>query len=281
MGYSLESLNKNQSLRKTISQQWKPWRKAVSVQRQTLAALIFRETKTRFGEQSLGILWAFGEVLMHIVVMWGLWTFLGHRSYGELSTPVFLVTGLLPFFVFRNCFNKTSDCISGNQSLLVFSQINILDFALARCILELVIYISAFVIFIITLYFLEYDITIISTSRIIFAFINAWFLGMGIGLLYLPFKGKFKIIEALVPLIMRAFYLLSGVFFPIDRIPNFIRKYLEYNPLLHIMNYLRSGFIIDYGNFNNITYSFQVSLFLVMIGLILMKRLRRMILNND
>jgi capsular polysaccharide transport system permease protein len=80
---------------------------------------------------------------------------------------------------------------------------------------------------------------------------------------------------------MRAFYFLSGVFFPIDRIPSVIRKYLEYNPLLHIMNYLRSGFIIDYGNFNNITYSFQVSLFVVMMGLILMKRLRKMILNND
>jgi capsular polysaccharide transport system permease protein len=281
VGYSLENHNNKKSFRQSISEQWRPWRKALSVQRQTLSALIFRESRTRFGEQSLGILWAFGEVLMHIFTMWGIWAFFGHRSYDELPTPVFLVTGLLPFFIFRNCFDKTAYSVSGNQSLLVFSQINIFDFALARCILEVAIYISAFVIFIITLYFLKYDITIISPSKIIFAFINTWLLGMGMGLLYLPFQGKLKIVDTLVPVIIRAFYLLSGVFFPIDKVPYIVRKYLEYNPLLHIMNYLRSGFIDDYGQFNDILYSFKVSIFMIMIGLILMKRLRRMILNDD
>ena len=281
VGYSLENLNKKRLLSQKISQAWKPWRKALSVQRQTLSALIFREAKTRFGEQSLGILWAFGEALTHIMIMWGVWTFFGHRSYDALPTPVFLVTGLLPFFLFRNCFQKTSDCISGNQSLLVFSQINILDFALARCILECVIYISAFIIFITALYFLNYDIHIISTTHILFAFINAWFLGMGFGLIYLPFNGKFKVIDTLVPLIMRIFYLLSGVLFPIDKLPHSIMVYLEYNPLLHVMNYLRSGFIENYGNFYDISYSFKIAIFMLMIGLILMKRLRKMILNND
>ena len=180
VGYSLESLNnKQQSFRKKISQMWTPWRKALSIQRHTLSALIFREAKTRFGEQSLGILWAFAEVLTHVFVMWTMWTLFGHLAYDGLPTPVFLITGLLPFFMFRNCFDKTSNCISGNQSLLVFSQINILDFALARCILEMAIYISAFFIFIAMLYFFEYDITIYSLPKILIGFLATWLLGMG------------------------------------------------------------------------------------------------------
>jgi capsular polysaccharide transport system permease protein len=281
VGYSLENLNKDQSFRKTISGHWKPWRKALSMQRQTLSALIFREAKTRFGEQSLGILWAFGEVLTHVFIMWGMWTLFGHLAYGGLPTPVFLITGLLPFFMFRNCFDKTSNCISGNQSLLVFSQINILDFALARCILEMVIYSAAFCIFIAMLYFFEYEITIHSLSKILIGFLATWFLGMGLGLLYLPFKGKFKVVDSIVPLIFRGFYILSGAIFPIDRLPHAVLNYLEYNPLLHITSYIRTGFIEDYGMFKDIGYGFECAFFILMIGLILMKRLRRMILDND
>lgn len=281
MGYFLESLDRIETFKDLISQKWKPWRKAISVQRQTLAALIFREAKTRFGEQSLGILWAFGEALMHIFVMWVIWSIFGRHNYSGLPIPVFLVTGLLPFFMFRNCFEKTSNCISGNQSLLVFSQINILDFALARCILETVIYGAAFFIFMTMLYFFEYEFVVKSASHIIWGFMNAWFFGMGLGLLYLPLRNKFKIIDTIVPLILRALYFLSGAIFPIDKLPYSLIDYLEYNPLLHIITYIRNGFIEDYGYFDNISYSFECAIFCIMIGLILMQRLRRMILDND
>jgi capsular polysaccharide transport system permease protein len=264
-----------------ISTAWKPWRKALSIQRQTLSALIFRETKTRFGEESLGILWAFGEVLTHIFVMWAFWTLFRHTGHDGLSVPVFLLTGLLPFFMFRSCFEKTSNCISGNQSLLVFSQIHILDFALARCILEITIYISAFFIFLMFLYFFEYEFTLYALPKILTGFLITFILGLGMGLLYLPFKGKFKIIEAVVPLFMRAIYILSGAIFPLERFPHQVLVYLEYNPLFHIINYIRTGFVPDYSIFKNILYGFEFSIFVFMIGLILIKRLRRMILDND
>ncbi|MFT6084503.1 MAG: capsular polysaccharide transport system permease protein [Alphaproteobacteria bacterium] len=279
--YSLENQNKQQSYRRQLSQYWKPWRKAISVQRQTLSALIFRETKTRFGEQSLGILWAFGEVLFHIFIFWGLWTVMGRQAHSGFSIPVFLISGMVPYFMFRNIFTKSADCISANRALLVFSQIHFFDFVLSRAIVELTIYMSAITIFITGLYFFEFDVHIFSLVRIIWGILVLWILGMGLGLIYLPFNGKFKIIDTFVNLALRILYFISGALFPIDAAPSWALDYLQYNPVLHAVEYIRTGFIDGYGSFNDIGYGFECGLFSLMIGLILLKRLKKMILQND
>lgn len=277
----LEKLEPLNNYRKRLSNSWKPWRKALSVQRQTLAALIFRETRTRFGEQSLGIIWAFGEAMTHILVFWLLWAVMGRDSHNGLSVPVFLASGLIPYFMFKQIFMKTSACISGNQSLLVFSQIQILDFALARSIVEFMIYTSAGTYFLCILYFFKFDVPIVSLLYILIGIIIITFLGLGVGLIYLPFKGKFKIIDTIVDVSFRFLYFISGAIFPIDRVPSWALEYLLYNPVFHIIEYIRSGFIADYSQLVDMNYTLQFVLFSVMIGMILLKRLRRMILNND
>ncbi|MFT6212754.1 MAG: capsular polysaccharide transport system permease protein [Alphaproteobacteria bacterium] len=279
--YSLENQNKQQSYRRQLSQYWKPWRKAISVQRQTLSALIFRETKTRFGEQSLGILWAFGEVLSHIFIFWGLWTVMGRQAHNGLATPMFLISGMVPYFMFSNIFSKSADCISANRALLVFSQIHIFDFVLSRAIVELTIYMSAITIFLVGLYFFEFDIQIYSLVRVIWGILVLWILGIGLGLIYLPFKGKFKIIDTIVSVGFRMLYFISGAIFPLEAAPKWAIDYLQYNPVLHLIEYIRTGFIDNYGIFNNIEYGFVCALFTLMIGLILLKRLKKMILQND
>lgn len=278
MASFLESL---EDYRKEFSNAWKPWRKALSVQRQTLAALIFRETRTRFGEQSLGILWAFGEVMTHILVFWLLWTVMGRESHNGLSIPVFLASGMIPYFMFKQIFTKTSCCISGNQSLLVFSQIQILDFALARSIVEFIIYVSAMFYFFAILFFFKFEIPIDSMVKILWGIINIALLGLSAGLVYLPFKDKFKIIDTVVDVSFRFLYFISGVVFPLDKVPHWAMEYLAYNPILHIVEFIRSGFIADYGHYTDISYSINCILFLLMIGLIFLKRLRKMILDND
>jgi capsular polysaccharide transport system permease protein len=260
----------------------KPLRKALSIQKQTLDALIFRETKTRFGDESLGILWAFGEVLSHILVFWTIWTVIGRDTYNGLSIPIFLVSGLVPYFMFKNIFNKSTDSVNANRSLLVFSQINILDFVLSRSIVEFTIYTTAMTFFVICLYFFEFDVAIYSLIPIIWGIIVLWFLGIGLGLIYLPFKGKFKIIDTIVDLVFRLLYFVSGAVFPVDNVPLWAQEYLQYNPILNIINYIRSGFLNNYTiNIIDIYYGFECAIFTFMIGLILLKRLRKMILSDD
>ena len=274
----MEHITKNTKGRCSIF--WKPWRKAISEWRRVIAALIYRETKTLWGEHSLGILWSFLEPISHIVILLMIRTMLGGLHPSEIDPVMFLASGLFPFFLFRNTLSKTMNCISANKALLVFSQIKILDFIFARALLELTSYMTAFFLFTVGLVILDFNITLVSAERVIWGFLLMWFLGIGLGMVLLPIAGKFKVVDDIVSIALKIAYITSGVMFSIERLPSFLQEYLLYNPMLHGVEYIRSGFFFDYGDHIDLGYMGLFIVVSVMFGLIFIQKFKRMILDD-
>lgn len=259
---------------------YKFWHIGLSEWRRVIYALIYRETKTTWGQHSLGILWGVTEPITHIFVFAFLRSALkgGEGNSGELSMLLFIATGIFPFFIFRDVFNKTKACISANRALLVFPQIRILDFVFARSILELMTSSTAFLLFIIGLSWFE-DAMPISVIKIMVGVLLMWILGIGCGLLCLPLHGRFKFIDEIISVSTRILYFISGVMFSFTDIPQSYHQYLSWIPTFHGIEYIRSGFSYVYGEFADIQYLFYTAFISLLFGMLIVRQKQNYILS--
>lgn len=260
---------------------WRPYNRGLSQWRRVIASLIFREAKTTWGEKSLGIVWAFIEPISHIIVLSFLKIALmgGVSVKGDMPMVLFLASGLYPFFMFRNTFTKVTNCIDANRALLVFPQIHIFDFILARSILELMTYGCSFFFFVITYSWIFGGFELLSIQHILSGFLFIWLMGMGIGMIILPINKKFKFVDDFISVILRLLYFLSGIMFSFTDAPPNLREYFTYLPTFHAVEYVRSGFAHVFGSHVDVGYMAEISIVLCMVGLFIIRKYNNYILN--
>ncbi len=115
-------------------------RSGLEVQKAAVKALFLREIKTRFGKFRLGYLWAALEPMAHMLILLGIFGYVMHRTMPDISFPVFLINGIIPFFVFSNITNRSIGAIEANQGLFNYRPVRPVDTIIARALLETLIY---------------------------------------------------------------------------------------------------------------------------------------------
>ncbi|VFS71038.1 Polysialic acid transport protein kpsM [Kluyvera cryocrescens] len=120
-------------------------RSGLEVQQAVIKALFMREIKTRFGKYRLGYLWAVLEPAAHLMVMVGIFGYIMHRTMPDISFPVFLINGIIPYFIFSNITNRSISAIEANQGLFNYRPVKPIDTIIARAILEIAIYIFVYI----------------------------------------------------------------------------------------------------------------------------------------
>ncbi|MBN4841725.1 kpsM protein, partial [Citrobacter braakii] len=80
----------------------RPKRSPWEVQRSVVFALFIRELKTRFGGRWIGAFWVLLEPLAHVLMLLMIFGFVQHRVLAGVEYSVFLLVGLVPFFMFKN-----------------------------------------------------------------------------------------------------------------------------------------------------------------------------------
>lgn len=117
-------------------------------------ALFFRELKTRFGKNRyLGYIWVVGEPMSVVLLVTIIGTVI--REYHHQVMPegisifMFLISGIMPFFMFRSIVTQLMNGIGANLSLFAYKPVKPIHVFIARTLLEFCIY---FVIFITVLF---------------------------------------------------------------------------------------------------------------------------------
>lgn len=115
-------------------------RSGIEVQRAAVEALFLREIKTRFGKYRLGYFWAILEPTAHLLVMLAIFGYFMHRTMPDISFPVFLINGIIPYFLFSHITSRSISAIEANQGLFNYRPVKPVDTVIARALLESVIY---------------------------------------------------------------------------------------------------------------------------------------------
>lgn len=263
--------------------------KAIEYQWRAIYAILMREIQTRFGEKKIGFFWAVFESLAHVVVFASLKHILKVPGPDGINIILFLITGIVPFFYFRNIVSRMGSAFESNKNLLTISQVSFLDFYYVRTLLETVLVLISLPIILILgiifvsnsdyYYFTGYEINDI--LQVLLGLLMLGLLGFGYGLIISSLSVINKAINMVSAVFVRVLYFTSGVLISVDKIPYRYHYILEWNPFVHCMEILRVGFFSEYTPYDYLMdykYVFTVALTLIFFGLILAYRTKSWVL---
>jgi len=263
---------------------WMALWNALLLQVQVIQALFLRETKTRFGDRRLGYVWAFLEAILHVLVFVAIRKIIGMSAPPGIPMALYLLVGIVPFFMFRNSANQIMNSVRSNRALLVFPQITIMDFVFSRAVLEFVTMTVVMWGLVLALFMIGFEVAVQDPFMVLVAFFLFSLFGIGFGLVLLGLNSQFPITQVIWQQCARILYFTSGVIITADRIPKQYYDEIGWNPLFQMVEFLRSAFFPTYDSsqyFNDWFYVICWILGLWLVGLVLQRKWLWWILRSD
>lgn len=228
-------------------------------------ALFLREAVYRlFGGRTAWV-WLLLEPVVHIAFIMFIFTAVRMRVIGGIETPVWLMVGLLAFFMFRRTGTQAMNAIDSNRALFAYRQVKPVDTVLARAGLE-----GFLMVIIATVLFAAGALVGLSVIpadplAVLEAFFGMWLVGLGYGLITSVASELVKELGKIIGLLMTPLYFMSGVIFPINIVPPPYREWLLYNPLVHGLEAARLGFAPFYHAVPELSVAYMYGFALVMV----------------
>ena len=131
---------------------------------------------------------------------------------------------------------------------------------------------------IVMIYGVRLNVNYIDTAR---GFLMATAMGFGVGVVNCYLTSMFHIWKFIWSVANRPLFIISGVFFLIDPLPEHIRSMLLWNPLVHPIMMLRRGIYESYDAvYVSEFYVYSCALVLSVLGMLLLHRYHRIILDE-
>ena len=233
-------------------------------------ALFLREALDRFFGSRAAWAWLVVEPAMHIGFMSCLWGMMRKNSLGGINVTMWIILGMLSFFLFRRTSVQTLHALDCNKAFFAFRQVRPFDVALMRAGVEAfsMFFISSSILGVAALAGLE--VLPDDPITVLLALAGLWLFGLGYGLVT-------SVCMRLVPdsghifqIFMMPLYLISGVIMPVAYIPMPYRDWLLWNPLVHGLELVRLGFFSNYHTLDaSFSYLYSWVLLSITLGLTL------------
>ncbi len=224
---------------------------ALNVQGKVIFALTLRETRSRYGNSKLGFFWALFEPFAHIVVFIGIFSALGRATPIGDNMGLFILTGIIPWLLYNNTIGKVMAGPASNKALLGYPQVMPIDITISRVILEFSTLFLVMLFFIGVAKYMGTSIRLDSFLEIMKATGLILLLSMGIGMINAAIIPYFPSYGNIFRALSRPLYFVSGVFFTASFLSPEVYELVDFNPMLHLIEWFRSGF---YPNFESDLY---------------------------
>ncbi len=246
-------------------------RRAASLR--AISALVLREMAASYGRSAGGYLWAVVEPVAGIALLSFVF------SLGFQAPPLgrnfvlFHATGLMPFLIYTTISGRVATALLFSRSLLAYPAVTVVDAILARVLLN-----AATQLLVASLVFggifLAFETQSVLDPRPIAAsFALIVMLALGVGTLNCWAFSRFHAWQTIWSILMRPLFLVSGVFFTLEGLPEPYRDWLWWNPLNHVVGLLRAGIYPGYGaDYADPLYVLAVALLPLGLGLLLLRR---------
>ena len=249
---------------------------AFQTQLRVVFALTVREINGQQQNLMYGYAWALVDVVLTIV---GLMVMkLAIRAFNPAGMPpaTFLVTGIIPWYIFQQGYGIPTTALARNKRLLTFPIVTELDIILAAGLQVLVTYGIMFVVGSIISSAVENAPPPPSPLEIMLLVLSSWLFGLFLGCIFLPLRRLYEPIDKFLGFFLRFGLLLSGVFLPITFFPEYIWPYLAWNPMLHVLELIHSSWFASYHSpIASTSYVIECLLGMMVVGLLCERYVRR------
>ncbi|WP_128255032.1 ABC transporter permease [Falsirhodobacter deserti] len=244
-----------------------------------VGALILREMATTYGRSPGGYLWAILEPVAGIVMLTLVFSLMLRTPPLGVNFAIFYATAMIPFRLYATLTARIQTAINYSRPLLVYPSVTFMDALIARFALALLTgLLVSYIVF--TGIRIMFDTrTTVDLANIGLGYAMLTVLALGIGTLNCVLISFVPLWDRIWGILTTPLMILSGVFYTFDTLPAAAQQYLWYNPLLHVVGQVRSGFYAEYdASYVSPLYVFGFGLVPLTLGLILLRRWHRVIL---
>lgn len=231
-------------------------RSSANITYTTWKALFLRSSVNSLSTGRAAWFWLLAEPIAFTVILMMVFTLLRVRTIGGIGTAVWVMAGILAFFMFRRTAAQSMNVVKASRKLFAYPQIRPVDPVLVQTASE------GFLMIIVTLIMLAgawmYGLAVIPADplAVIEALFGLWLLGVGYGLVGSVANELAPPLGAVMSFLLRLLYFLSGVIFPVTLIPYPYRDWLMLNPLVHGLEATRLGFAPYYHVTSDLSVSY-------------------------
>lgn len=239
----------------------------------SISALILREMSSSYGSSPTGYLWAILEPVAGIALMSLIFSAAFRSPPIGVSFPIFYATGMMPFIMFTAVQSKVALALMYSKPLMAYPTVTFVDAIAARFILNAMTELLVAYIILAGSVMLFDNRVHADLPTIVLAFALTAFLALGIGTLNCFLFARFDVMQRAWSIVMRPMFIISGIFFLFETIPEPYSNWLWWNPLVHIVGLMRRGFYNTYdADYVSVTYLCMLSLICLTLGLVFLRR---------
>ncbi|PJG60131.1 ABC transporter permease [Aeromonas cavernicola] len=223
-----------------------PTRSPLVVFRDVVFGLVMRELKTRFGNYRMGYTWALLDPLVAISIFCVVFGIGQRNGFGGVEAPVFVASGYLPFLMFKNTADRLLSAVNANRGLFCYRQVTPFSTLFARFLLETLIGMLVAILLILGLVWFGFYAIPADPLAVLLGYSLLMMFAFGLGTLFCILTSLSAEMNKLIPMLMRPLLWISAVFFPLAAVPQHYQHLLLWNPVVHAMELIRTGWIAGF-----------------------------------
>ena len=215
--------------------------------RRIVAAILLQDMQTRFGRGYWSYLVVITWPLAHAGVLLSVYILLNRIAPVGDEPALFALTGVLPYILSLYPGRMMAASYLMNRQLLAMPVIKPMHLMASGFIIELIIGSIVFLLLVTVLEMGGVNLWPNDVPQAVAALSATFFLALGLGAFNMVCSALFGTFYiTFYVLFMAGIYIGSGVYIPAWLIPESTRRYLDYNPLFNLVEWLRSAYYASY-----------------------------------
>lgn len=246
-------------------------------QRNMLFELAKNDFRSRFLGSTLGIVWAFVQPIVMILVMWFVFQ-VGFKSMPVENFPfiLWLISGFIPWIFISESVNSTANSISENHFLVkkVVFRVGMLPVVKIMSALFIHVFFIGFLIAMFMIYGYTPHMYYLQVLYYVFA---ACFFILGLSLITASLNVFIKDVSQIIGVALQILLWATPILWTMKMIPEKYQMYFKLNPFYYIVEGFRDSFIYKTWFWEHpalTLYFWGISITIFIIGLLVFKRLR-------
>jgi len=258
-------------------------KKGLKIQIDVIRGLYYRELLTRISKLRFGLI----GILIEPIALISIWLLLigfrrGFVPVFSLDLIIFLTVGNIIYELFSSISRRSIDSINANQALFYYSRVKPFDTICARALVEINSYGILYIIIVLCYFYFKNMWVIDNLPLILISFLLTSIFAFGLGLIFMTAGNRYNYTNQVVNVIFRPLYFISGPFFSLAALPESIKPWLSWNPILHAIELSRKGFSEFYllDPLISLSYLIKITTITLFLGLLIYVRNERILLTK-
>jgi capsular polysaccharide transport system permease protein len=233
-----------------------------------IGTLVLRETRATFGTSQIGYLWAIITPTVGVGLLVVIFSMVDRKPPFGPSLALFFATGILTIELFNKLSTTLMSAFEANAALLTYPLLRATDTLYARTLLIALTYAVIMAIFYGVLAMTGLGAPPRDPGQVLAAFGATVAIGFGLGAVNAVLLGLWESWKQIEKILTRPLIFISGVFYVPSALPPEAVAILWWNPVLHLVEWMRVGF---YPTYDSIIltpwYPLSIALALTLLGL--------------